>query len=342
MHTIPLSDMVPGMTTTTRFEPTIADIEDAARRLKGFAVRTPLLESPVLNEKLGGRLLVKAEPLQRTGSFKFRGAFNRLSRLSDDEKKRGVVAFSSGNHAQGVAAAAQILGMPAVIVMPADAPAIKVRNTKSYGAEVVSYDRYTESREAIGARLREERGAVLVPPFEDPYIIAGQGTSALEIAEQAAERDASLDAVLVSCSGGGLTAGTAIAIAARAPGAKVYCVEPDGHDDMARSLRSGKRETNDPKAHSICDALLAPTPGELTFSINRRLVGGGFSVSDDEVRSAMAIAFAELKLVVEPGGAAALAAVLSGKFPIRGKTAAVTCSGGNVDPDTFIAALRAA
>jgi threonine dehydratase len=326
----------------TLTEPTLADIEDAARRLRGMAVVTPLLESPSLNARLGGRLLVKAEPMQRTGSFKFRGAYNRLCRLDGDAKRRGVVAYSSGNHAQGVAAAAQILGIPAVIVMPADAPAIKIRNTRSYGAEVVTYDRFTESREAIGQKICAERGATLVPPFDDPYIIAGQGTVGLEIVDQAQTLGARLDAVLAGCSGGGLIAGTAIAIAAKAPGTKVYVVEPQGFDDTGRSLRSGKREKNDPAARSICDALLAPTPGEITFPINSRLLAGGLSVTDDEVKQAMAAAFLELKLVVEPGGAVGLAAVLSGKFSIRDKTVAVICSGGNVDPATFADALRAA
>ena len=322
-------------------QPTIIDIEDAARRLSGMAVVTPLLESPVVNKRLGGRLLIKAEPMQRTGSFKFRGAYNRLSRIDGDAKKRGVVAYSSGNHAQGVAAAAQILGMPAVIVMPADAPAIKIRNTKSYGAEVVTYDRLNESREAIGQKLQRERGAVLVPPFDDPFIIAGQGTIGLELAQQAEAAGATLDAVLAACSGGGLLAGIATAMKARQPSVAVYAVEPQGFDDLSRSLKSGKRETNDPGARSICDALLAPTPGELTFSINSHLLSGGFAVSDDEVRQAMAVAFEDYKLVVEPGGAVALAAVLSGKFPARGKTVAVVCSGGNVDPDVFASAIRA-
>lgn len=321
--------------------PTLADIEDAARQIAGMAVRTPLLESPVLNARLGGRLLVKAEPMQRTGSFKFRGAYNRISRLDAKQKKGGVVAYSSGNHAQGVAAAAQILGIPAVILMPADAPAIKVRNTKSYGAEVIHFDRYTENREEIGRRVCAERGAVLVPPYEDPYIIAGQGTVGLEIVAQAAEAKATLDAVLCNIGGGGLIAGTSTALKGKLPNLPVYGVEPQGFDDTARSLKSGKRESNDPKARSICDALLAPEPGELTFSINRYTLSGGFAVSDDEVKAAMITAFNELKLVVEPGGAVSLAAVLSGKFPIKGKTVAVVCSGGNVDPEIFIAALKA-
>ncbi|MBM3538072.1 MAG: threonine/serine dehydratase [Alphaproteobacteria bacterium] len=333
------------MTSSARFEPTpflptLADIEDATRQIAGMAVRTPLLESPVLNARLGGRLLIKAEPLQRTGSFKFRGAYNRISRLDDSQKKRGVVTYSSGNHAQGVAAAAQILGIPAVILMPADAPAIKVRNTKAYGAEVIHFDRYTENREARGQAVCAERGAVLVPPYEDPYIIAGQGTGGLEIAAQAAEAGATLDAVLAPCGGGGLVAGISTAIKGKLPGVPVYAVEPQGFDDTARSLKSGKLESNDPTARSICDALLAPTPGKLTFSINRKTLAGAFAVSDDEARRAMATAYSDLKLVVEPGGAVALAAVLSGKFPIMGKTVAVVCSGGNVDTDVFIAALK--
>ncbi len=332
----------PTLIPPTPSAPTLADIEDAARQIAGMAVRTPLLESPVLNERLGGRLLIKAEPLQRTGSFKFRGAYNRISRLDDREKKGGVVTYSSGNHAQGVAAAARMLGIPAVILMPADAPAIKVRNTLAYGAEVIHFYRYTENREARGAAVCAERGAILVPPYEDPYIIAGQGTVGLEIAEQAAALGAALDAVLVCCGGGGLTAGTATAIAGKLPKVPVYAVEPEGFDDTTRSLRSGRLESNDPASRSICDALLAPTPGELTFSINHRLLAGGIAVSDDDARRAMATAFADLKLVVEPGGAVALAAVLSGKFPIAGKTVAVVCSGGNVDPEIFIAALRGA
>jgi threonine dehydratase len=327
---------------TSSPQPTIADIEDAARRLSGMAVKTPLLESPVVNARLGGRLLIKAEPMQRTGSFKFRGAYNRLSRIEGAAKARGVVAYSSGNHAQGVAAAAQILGMPAVIVMPADAPAIKIRNTKSYGAEVVTYDRLGESREAIGQRLQRERGAVLVPPFDDPHVIAGQGTIGLELADQAESAGAVLDAVLAACSGGGLLAGISTAMKVLRPGVAVYAAEPQGFDDMSRSLKSGRRETNDPGARSICDSLLSPTPGELTFSINSSLLAGGFVVTDDDVRQAMAVAFQDYKLVVEPGGAVALAAVLSGKFPARGKTVAVVCSGGNVDPDVFATAIRAA
>lgn len=329
------------MNIPTHFVPALADIEDAARQIAGMAVKTPLLESPMLNARLGGRLLIKAEPMQRTGSFKFRGAYNRISRFDARQKKGGVVTYSSGNHAQGVAAAAQILGIPAVILMPADAPAIKVRSTKAYGAEVIHFDRYTENREEMGRKVCAERGAVLVPPYEDPYIIAGQGTVGLEIVEQAATAGAKLDAVLCNIGGGGLIAGTSTAIRGKLPGVPIYGVEPEGFDDTARSLKSGKRESNDPKARSICDALLAPEPGELTFSINRHTLAGGFAVSDDEARQAMATAFNDLKLVVEPGGAVSLAAVLTGKFPIKGRTVAVVCSGGNVDPELFISALKA-
>jgi threonine dehydratase len=322
--------------------PTLADVEDAARRLDGVAVKTPLLEAPQLSAQLGGRLFIKAECLQRTGSFKFRGAYNCMSRLGAEARKGGVVAYSSGNHAQGVAAVAQMLGIPAVIVMPADAPAMKIRNTKSYGAEVVTYDRYGESREAIGERIVAERGAILVPPFDHPHIIAGQGTMGLEIAEQAAARGVRLDAVIGPCSGGGLIAGTALAVTSRLPGTKVYSAEPAGFDDLARSLKSGRREKNDPAARSICDALLAPMPGELTFALNSRLLSGGFAASDDEARQAMATAFTHFKIVVEPGGAVALAAVLTGKYPIAGKSVAVVCSGGNVDAETFCTALNSA
>jgi threonine dehydratase len=319
--------------------PDFAAIEAAARLIAGHATLTPLLESPLLNARLGGRLLVKAEPLQRTGSFKFRGAFNRIGRLSAAERRTGVVAFSSGNHAQGVAAAAQLVGAPAVIVMPADAPGIKVANTRAYGAEVVSYDRFGEDREAIGRRIRDERGAVLVPPYDDPHIIAGQGTVGLEIAAQARAAGIAIDAVAACASGGGLVAGIALALEATSPGTAVHVCEPAGFDDHARSLEADARLANAPGAQSICDALLAATPGEITFSINRRLLRNGIAVTDDEVLRAMGVAFRDLKLVVEPGGAVALAAALSGKLPVAGRTVVVVCSGGNVDPLTFGRAL---
>ena len=325
---------------SSRPVPTIDDVRAAAERIRGRAVLTPLLESPALNARLGGRLLVKAEPLQRTGSFKFRGAYNTLVQLDERQRQGGVVTYSSGNHAQGIAAAAQMLKIPATIVMPADAPQIKIANTKGYGAEVVLYDRYKESREEVGAKIARERNATIVAPYDEPQVIAGQGTCGLEIAAQAKAQGAGLDAVIVCCGGGGLTAGISLAIAAECPGVPVYTAEPEGFDDTRRSLAAGERVSNDPAARSICDALLAPTPGALTFEINRRLLKGGFAVSDAEVRRAMATAFNDLKLVVEPGGAAALASVLAGKFPIAGKTIAVTASGGNVDRETYIAALN--
>jgi threonine dehydratase len=321
--------------------PAFADIEDAATRLSGAAVRTPLLESPLLNARCGGRVLIKADCLQRTGSFKFRGAWNRISRLDAAHHKGGVVAYSSGNHAQGVAAAAQLKGLPAVIVMPADTPAIKIANTRGFGAEVVLYDRATESREEIAAGLVAQRGAVLVPPFDDAFIIAGQGTAGLEIAEQAKARGLSLDAMLVCCSGGGLTAGIALALEQLQPEAEIYSVEPEGFDDMARSLASGKREVNAATSGGFCDALLTPTPGELTFPINLPRLAGGFVVTDEEVRAAMRFAFRELKLVAEPGGAVALAAALAGKLPLDGRVTGLIISGGNADPEIFARVLAA-
>ncbi len=315
--------------------PVFADVEAAAARLKGWAVLTPLLEYPVLNERVGGRVLLKPEILQRTGSFKFRGAYNRISQIPEAERAAGVVAYSSGNHAQGVAAAAALLGAPATIVMPADAPAIKLNNTRAYGATVVTHDRYTEPREEIAEEIAQQSGATIVRPYDDPAIIAGQGTCGLEIAHQAAALGASLDAVLLCCSGGGLSAGCALALGKLSPGSDVYTVEPEGFDDTARSLALGERVSNEPGARSFCDALLAPSPGELTFSVNRRLLAGGLAVNDADVAAAMVYAFRTLKLVVEPGGAVSLAAVLSGRFDARGKTVALTLSGGNVDPETF-------
>jgi threonine dehydratase len=308
-------------------EPGFAEIRDAAKRIAGEARRTPLLESPLLNARLGGRLLVKAEPLQRTGSFKFRGAFNRISRLDGDERRRGVVA------------AAALVGAPAVIVMPSDAPAIKVANTRAYGAEVVSYDRLREDREEIGRRICAERGSILVPPYDDPHVIAGQGTVGLEIAEQAREMGVRLDAVAACASGGGLVAGIALALERESPGTEVHVCEPAGFDDHARSLAAGRRIANAPGASSICDALLASMPGEITFPVNARLLRGGIAVGDDEVLAAIGIAFRDLKLVVEPGGAVALAAALTGRLPVAGRCVAVVCSGGNVDPATFARAL---
>ena len=319
--------------------PGFDDVLDAAARLAGQVVRTPLVESPKLNALAGGRLLVKAEMLQRTGSFKFRGAYNHMSRLDADQRRRGVVAYSSGNHAQAVAAVARLLGMPAVIVMPSDAPAIKIANTRAYGAEVVPYDRLRDNREAIGEALAAARGLALVRPYDDPLVVAGQGTVGLELAEQAAELGTTLDAVLVPCGGGGLVAGVALALSGRSPATRVYAVEPQGFDDTALSLAAGRRVGHGAGDASFCDALMAPMPGEITFPIHRRLLAGGLAVGDDDTARAMAAAFLRLKLVVEPGGAVALAAVLAGKLPVTGGTVAVVCSGGNVDPAVFCRAL---
>ncbi len=320
------------MTETEAFAPSLTQIEAAATRIAGQAIKTPLLESPALNQKLGGRVLIKPETLQRTGSFKFRGAFNRISQIPEDQRPAGIVAYSSGNHAQGVAAAASLLGIPATIVMPADAPKIKIANTKSYGAKVVTYDRYNESREEIGNAIRAEHGATLVPPFDDPEIIAGQGTCGLELAQQAEEKNAIPEQVLINCGGGGLIAGCSLALKSRYPECKIYAVEPEDFDDTRRSLMSGQQETNRPDARSICDALLSPSPGALTLSINKKTLSGGLTVSDHEVRAAMRYAFRELKLVVEPGGAVTLAALLSGRIETRDRTSAIVLSGGNIDP----------
>lgn len=315
--------------------PTLDDIKAAAQRIAPFAHRTPLLESRALNERVGGRLLLKCENLQRTGSFKFRGAYNRISQLSEQELSRGIIALSSGNHAQGVAAAAGLCGAKATIIMPRDAPAIKVQNTKALGADVITYDRDTEDREEVGARVVAEMGGVFVHPFEHSHIVAGQGTSALEVAQELQNTGDTLDAYLVCCGGGGLTAGSAIAMSAMMPDADIYAVEPADFDDTGRSLVSGQREKNPKLSGSICDALLAEMPGEYTFSINSKLLKGGLSVSEEEVRAAVRYAFLTLKLVVEPGGVVTLAACLAGKIDCKNKTIGMTLSGGNVDPGLF-------
>jgi len=316
--------------------PGFADVLAAARRLQGITRVTPLLEHERLNERVGGRLLIKAEPLQHTGSFKFRGAYNALAL----RRPKAVVAFSSGNHAQGVARAASLLGLSAVIVMPADAPAIKRTATEAWGAEVVTYDRYHQVREEIGARLAAERGATLIRPYDDPFVVAGQGTVGLEIVRQSLAMGIEPDAALFPCGGGGLVAGSALALAHCFPGISVHSVEPEGFDDTARSLRAGARCTNPPGGESFCDALLAPTPGELTFALNRRLLAGGLAVSDAEVAEAMRAAFETLKIVVEPGGAVALAAALAGRIDCRERVTVVVLSGGNVDPALFAAVLE--
>jgi threonine dehydratase len=315
--------------------PTAADVDAAARRLAGIALHTPLVTSPVLDALTGARVFLKAETLQRTGSFKFRGAYNKLSSIPQAERAGGVVAFSSGNHAQGVAAAARLLGMPAVIVMPADAPRPKRERTAALGAEVVLYDRVREDRQAIAREIAEKRHAALVPPYDDALVIAGQGTTGREIVDDLAAQGLTADVIAVTASGGGLTAGIALAVKARMPQARLFTAEPEGFDDHARSFKSGRRERNAAITGTICDALMAQTPGELTFAINRELVGQGAAVSDEEVAAAVAFAFRELKLVVEPGGAAALAALLSRKIDVKGKVAVAVLSGGNVDPDLF-------
>lgn len=321
--------------------PTSEDVLGAARRLARQSFVTPLLQSQVLNERCGGTVLLKAENLQVGGAFKFRGAYNRLVQLTEAEKKKGVVAWSSGNHAQGVAAAAQKLGIDAAIVFPADAPAIKLENTRRLGAEIIFYDRRQENREAIGRRLAVERDATIAPPYDDPHIIAGQGTLALEIVEQANQLyGRSIDMLLAPCGGGGLIAGCALAMQHANPSAKVFAVEPAAFDDTARSLANGRRESVHAGAVSVCDALQAATPGELTFPINQRLLAGGLSVTDEQAFEAMRFAWRELKLVLEPSGAVALAALLSGRLDCRNQTVAVVLSGGNVDPDLYRTVLE--
>ena len=313
----------------------IRDIEVAAERLEGVAVRTPLIRNAELDELAGGKVFIKPECLQVTGSFKIRGAYNFLSQLTPEEAQCGVVAFSSGNHAQGVAAAGTMLGIRTAIVMPEDAPRAKLENTKRLGGEVITYDRYTGDREAIARGIAEERGSVVVPSYDHDRIIAGQGTVGLEIAEQCRELGVTPDQVLVNCGGGGLVSGSATALKDRFPKTSVHTVEPQEFDDTARSLASGKRERISDDARSICDALQAHSPGELTFAIMQRLLGPGLTVSDAEVREAMRFAFRYLKIVIEPGGAAALAATLAAKIDTHDRTTVVVVSGGNVDRDLY-------
>jgi threonine dehydratase len=322
--------------------PIFDDVEAAAARLVGIARRTPLLAGTPLDELTGGRVLLKVESLQCTGSFKIRGAYNRLVQLGPDERAAGVVAFSSGNHAQGVACAASLLGIHAAIVMPADAPRAKLEGTRVFAPEIILYDRERESREAIASKLATERGATLVPAFDDPYVIAGQGTVGLELMQQARELDATPDQVLICCSGGGLVSGCALAIRELSPTTEVLCVEPAGLDDTRRSLEAGRRLSNAPGARSICDGLLSPSPGVLTFALMRELLAGGLTVTDAQVQAAMAWAFRHLKLVIEPSGAVALAALLAGQVPTRGRTIAIVVTGGNVDPAMFWQALTQA
>ncbi len=315
--------------------PTAADIAAAQARIKGVAARTPLVNAPVLDERIGARVFLKLETLQRTGSFKFRGAYNKISTIPEERRAAGVVAYSSGNHAQGVAAAAKLLGMRATIVMPADAPAAKRRRTQALGAEIVLYDRDKEDRAAIGERIARERGATLVPPYDDPLIIAGQGTIGAEIVEDLATLGLAPEIVMVGASGGGLAAGIALGVKTKVASADFYAIEPEGFDDTLRSFASGRRESNARMSGTICDALMSATPGELTFPITRALIGKGFTVSDDEVARAVRYAFEELKLVVEPGGAVSLAALLAEKGEVKGRVVVAILSGANVDAELF-------
>lgn len=314
----------------------LADIEAAAGRIAGVAVATPLIESPALNERLGGRVLIKPETLQLGGSFKLRGALNRIAQLTDAQKERGVVAFSSGNHAQGVAIAAKTVGTTALIVMPSDAPAMKIEATRRFGAEVRFYDRYTEDRAAIARAIADERGCVVVPSYDDEHVIAGQGTIGLELVRQAGTH---LDYVVTPVGGGGLIGGIGTAVKALSPDTAVIGVEPKDFDDVLRSLQARTPQGIDPAARSICDALQAPSPSELTLSVMMRVVADVLLVSDAEVAEAVRYAFATLKLVVEPGGGVALAALLAGKLDLRGKTAGIVLSGGNVDQALYAAIL---
>jgi threonine dehydratase len=316
----------------------IAQIEAAASRMAGHVRRTPFLNAPLLDKAAGRRVFVKAECLQITGSFKARGGWSAVSALDPTARRRGVIAYSSGNHAQGVAYAAAKHGAPCVILMPSDAPQVKIANTRAYAAEVVLYDRATEDRDAIGARLAAERGLTLIKPYDDAQVIAGQGTVGLELADQVAEAGVSQAPVFVCCGGGGLSSGIALALEARAPDLQVRTAEPLGFDDMARSLTSGQRERNPALSGSICDAILTPSPGELTLPILSRLAGPGAVVTDDQALQAMALAFTHLRIVLEPGGAAALAAALFTEgLP---DTVIAVATGGNVDPATFAAALK--
>lgn len=318
----------------------IAMIEAAAERGRGVVRRTPLLSSPFLDEIAGRQVLVKPECLQHTGSFKFRGGWSALSGLPVAERARGVLAYSSGNHAQGVAYAARLHGVPATIIMPCDAPALKIANTRALGAEVVLYDRAGgEKREEIGAQMQAARGLTLIRPYDEPLVIAGQGTCGLEIAEQAAESGVTRATVLTCCGGGGLTAGIALALEARAPEMRVRPVEPEGFDDTARSLAAGRIVANSGPESGFCDAILTPAPGQITFPVLSRLCGPGLVVSDAETRAAMRAAFTRLKLVAEPGGAVALAAALFRGGELEGDTVIVTISGGNVDAALFARVL---
>jgi threonine dehydratase len=319
---------------------TLSDIKSAAQRLNGVAIRTPLLTSAVLDERLAARVYIKPECLQHIGAFKFRGAYNRMSQLSDQQKTLGVVAFSSGNHAQGVAYAAQIIGTAATIVMPSDAPKIKLENTKRLGATVRLYDRGTESREEIAAEIATTTGATLVPAFDDLDIIAGQGTCALELIEQLHEKESSPDILLCPCGGGGLLAGVSTAVKSLQGDCKIYGVEPENYDDHLQSKLAGERVTISPPCGTSCDALMATSPGEITWSINSNTVDDYLVVTEEEVKHAISFAFRYLKVVVEPGGVVPLAALLSNKIDVKGQTVAIILSGGNIDSQSYSLCLE--
>ncbi len=321
--------------------PTHDDVAAAALRIAGQVVRTPTLRNAVLDQLTGGTVLLKAESLQKTGSFKLRGATNAVLQLSAAERRAGVVTHSSGNHGQALACAAQAVGAAATVFMPQDAPRVKVDSTRRWGAEIVHYDRVADDREALSRAYADRTGASVIPPFDHPHVIAGQGTLALELFGDAGAAGLPVDALLVCTGGGGLIAGCALASEGARPDAEVFAVEPDGSDDTLRSLRSGTREANPPGGSQLCDALLAPMPGEMTFAVNRSRLAGGVSVTDAEVLAAIAFAFTHLKLVVEPGGAVCLAALLSGRFDARGRVVGAVLSGGNVDPAVFARALAA-
>lgn len=320
--------------------PTVAEVHAAAKRVKGVVVRTPLLESPLLNRQLGARFLFKAEPLQRTGSFKLRGATNFVAAMTPEERARGIVAYSSGNHAQAVAAAAHAAGVSAKIVMPTDAPRIKLESTRAWGATIVTYDRLSGDRQAIAEGIAKAEGRVIAPPFDHPLIIAGQGTAGLEIVEDLQALTVAPDIVAAPCGGGGLVSGVALAIKETFPEAAIHAVEPEANDDTARSWATGERQRADLTRPTICNSLQTSMPGMLTLTINWRLLAGVATVSDSDVRAAVRLAFEFLKLVVEPGGAVGFAAALSGRFPTASKTVVVLLSGGNVDAERFADCLR--
>ena len=322
--------------------PTYEDVLAARARLDGRVVHTPMLRNALLDQRTGATVLVKPEPLQRTGSFKFRGATNATLKLTQAEREAGIVTHSSGNHGQAVACAAASVGARATVFMPADAPAIKVESTRRWGAEIIPYDRVREDREALSAAFKTRTGASLVPPFDHADVIAGQGTLGLELAEDAAAAGLVMDALLVCTGGGGLIGGCALALSGASPGTKVIAVEPEGWDDTGRSLAGGHRVGNAPGGSMLCDSLLTPMPGVMTFAVNQAHLAGATTVSDAEVLFAMAFAFAHLKLVVEPGGAVALAALLSGRFAAKGQVVGIVLSGGNVDPAVFAQALATA